>query len=139
MPETPRITPAAGWIAPVMLLLGSICFVLAWTLMATYLDSQSSWMAVLAAVDSALLLRLGGMPPGPKRAVLAMVATLGIIIAFNWALVATRLGMIMGLNPLDSALKLGLNHAQILANLANGGTDLAWMAAALAVAWLLAR
>jgi len=125
--------------APVMLLLGSVCFILVWILLALYLDRQCSWMAVLGAVDAALLLRIGGMPGGTRRAVLASVATLAIILLFNWTMVATQVGMVMGLNPWDSALKLGLNHAQTLAGLANNGIDLAWMAAALAIAWLLAR
>jgi hypothetical protein len=125
--------------APAMLLLGSVCFILVWTLLALYLGRQCSWMAVLGAVDAALLLRLGGMPAGRRRVVLAMVATLAIILVFNWAMVATQIGMVMGLNPWDSALKLGMDHAQILAGLANNGIDVAWMVAALAVAWLLAR
>jgi uncharacterized membrane protein len=139
MPPTPRDTLSARWIAPVMLLLGSTCFVLVWTLLAIYLESQSSWMAVVAAVDSALLLRLGGMRPGIGRAALAVGATVAIILVFNWAMVATQIGMVMGLNPLDSALKLGMHHAQILADLANNGADLAWMALALVVAWWMAR
>lgn len=139
MPPTPRDTLSARWIAPLMLLLGSLCFALVWTLLAIYLDRQISWMAVVAALDSALLLRLGGMPPGRRRAALALVATLGIILVFNWAMVATQIGIVMGLNPFDSALKLGMHHAQILASLANGGADLAWMALALALAWVLAK
>lgn len=139
MPPQPRDTLSARWIAPLMLLLGSTCFVLVWTLLAIYLDSQSTWMAVVGAIDSALLLRLGGMRPGIRRAALAVGATAGIILIFNWAMVATQIGMVMGLNPLDSALKLGMHHAQILASLANGGADLIWMAVALVVAWWLAR
>lgn len=139
MPDTPRDTSSARWIAPVMLLLGSVCFALVWALLAIYLGRQSSWMAVLGAVDSALLLRLGGMPRGTGRAALAVGATAAIILVFNWAIVATQIGMVMGLNPLDSALKLGMHHARTLASLANSGIDLAWMAAALVLAWLLAR
>lgn len=139
MPRMPPDTLSARWIAPLMLLLGSACFVLVWTLLATYLDSQSSWMAVVGAIGSALLLRLGGMRPGTRRAALAVGATIGIIILFNWAMIATQIGIIMGLNPLDSALKLGMHHARTLAGLANSGLDLAWMAAALIAAWLLGR
>lgn len=139
MPQTPRDTLSPRWIAPVMLLLGSICFVLVWTLLAIYLEGQSSWMAVVAAIGSALLLRLSGMPPGIGRAALAVGATAGIILLFNGAMIATQIGIIMGLNPLDSALKLGMHHARTLAGLANSGLDLAWMAAALITAWLLGR
>lgn len=139
MPDTSRNTPSARWIAPVMLLLGSLCFALVWTLLAIYLGRQSSWMAVLGAVDSALLLRLGGMRGGNSRATLAVAATAAIILLFNWAMVATQIGIVMGLNPLDSALKLGMHHAHTLASLANTGPDLAWMAAALVLAWLLGR
>ncbi len=139
MPQSPRDTPSAHWIAPTLLLLGNICFVLAWILLAIYLQDQSSWLAVFGAIASALLLRLGGMRAGSSRAALAVGSTAGMILLFNWAMIATQIGMIMGLNPLDSALKLGMHHASTLAGLANSGADLAWMALALVLAWLLAR
>ena len=139
MPETSRSTRSARWMAPIMLLLGSVCFILVWILLALYLERQCSWMAVLGAVDAAVLLRIGGMPAGTHRALFASVAALAIILVFNWTMVATQVGMVMGLNPWDSALKLGMDHAQTLAGLANTGVDLAWMAAALAIAWLLAK
>jgi len=50
-----------------------------------------------------------------------------------------QMGITMGLNPWDSALKLGLDHAWTLTGLANQTIDLVWMAVALVVAAIAAH
>ena len=49
------------------------------------------------------------------------------------------MGMSMGLNPWDSAMKLGMGHAWTLLGLANHAIDLVWMGVALVVAAIAAR
>ena len=49
--------PRSRWLAPVLLLLGSLFFVLIWILLSLYTGKTSSWMAVLGALDAALILR----------------------------------------------------------------------------------
>lgn len=132
MPPAPRRSPR--WLAPVLLALGSAAFVLVWALTALYLQRQAGWMALLAAVDAAAMLRLGGMAHGVGRSVLALLATLAISAVALWGIVATQLGFALGLGPWDSALKLGLHHACTLIGLTT--TPLDW--AALALAPLLA-
>ncbi|MGH8025244.1 MAG: hypothetical protein ACREO0_00825 [Pseudoxanthomonas sp.] len=139
MQEASLNTRPARWLAPVMLLLGGLCFAVIWIMLAVYLGKPCGWMAALGALDAAAMLRLGGMPRGAARASLAVLATLAIMVLANWGVAATQIGFSMGLNPWDSALKLGLDYAWTLAGLANQTMDLLWMGAALVVAALAAR
>ncbi|WP_447938806.1 hypothetical protein [Pseudoxanthomonas mexicana] len=118
------------WLVPVMLLLGGACLVLIWVTAALYLQRQAGWMALVAALDVIVVLRLAGMPAGTPRAVLALVATAVICGVSLWGIVATQLGFAMGLTPWDSALKLGLHHGWTLLTLAM--TPLDWSAVAAA-------
>ncbi|SDQ44137.1 hypothetical protein SAMN05428982_1125 [Pseudoxanthomonas sp. CF385] len=120
------------WLVPVMLLLGGASLVLIWVTVALYLQRQAGWMALLAALDVIVVLRLAGMPAGKGRAALALLATVAICAVSLWSIVATQLGFAMGLTPWDSALKLGLHHAGTLLALAT--TPLDWIALAAAPA-----
>lgn len=139
MQETSFLPRPTRWLAPAMLLLGGSCFVLIWLLLALYLGRPCGWMAVLGAIDVALMLRFGGMRRGAMRATLAVAATLSIIILVNWSIAATQIGVAMGLNPWDSALKLGPDYAWTLAKLANQMTDRVWMGLALVGAAIAGR
>ena len=126
--------PAVG-----LLLLGSLGVAALWVLVATRLDAQSSWMALVAAADSALILRLLRVHPGLLRAALGVFATLLAIVVANWGIVAAWLGGQMGLLPWESMLKLGSELAWLLMRLSNTATDLAWLAAGLVAAALASR
>src|SRR5690606_37932417 len=84
-----------------LLLLGTFGVAAAWVLAAVALSSQCSWMALLAAADAVVLLQLGGMPPGWRRAGWASAATVATAVLANWGIIATQLGMMIGLSPLD--------------------------------------
>lgn len=127
------------WLALAMLLLGGLCFAVIWIMLAVYLEKPCGWMAVLGALNAAVMLRLGGMRRGAGRALLAVLATLAIIVLANWGTAATQIGFAMGLNPWDSALKLGMDYAWTLAGLANQTADRVWMAVALVIAAVTAR
>jgi hypothetical protein len=126
-------------LAPVIAVAGSSCFAAAWILLATALGSQCSWMAVLGALDAALLLRLCRARPGWTRAAWGVIATAAAIAIANWGIAATHIGKAMGLLPWDSALRLGSGHAWTLLQLANDVVDLAWLAAALVIAAVVSR
>ncbi|WP_224743908.1 MULTISPECIES: hypothetical protein [Lysobacter] len=117
-----------------LLVLGVCGFAAVWVMLALYTGRQCSVMAILGALDVAIILRLGSWRPGPGRVTLAVLATTAIIILANWTIIAAQLGAMLGLSPWDSALRLGSHHAWTLATLANGTGDLAWLAAA----WLVA-
>jgi hypothetical protein len=137
MPPAVPSTPSSRWLAPIILLLGGLCFSLIWVLLALYLGRQSGWLALLAALDAAVLLRFAGVRPGSRRALVAALATVAMAVLANWFIIASQLGFVLGLLPWESALRLGFSHAWTLAQLANGTLDWACLLASpLLAAWL---
>lgn len=120
-------------------LAGSIGIAAAWVLLSQAIGRQSSWMALVAAADAALLLRMGGLAAGPWRSVVAVLATALAIALANWGIAATEVGRMLGLPPWASLAKLGAGHGWLLVQLANDAVDLAWLAAGLVVAAALGR
>jgi hypothetical protein len=139
MQQTIPPSHPARWLAPVMLPFGGILLAVLWMLLALYLGRPCGWMAMASALASALMLRLGGMPRGWPRAAAAVAATLLVIALVNWGIAATQIGIAMGLNPWDSALKLGSDYAWTLVKLANQTADRIWMGLALLVAAIAGR
>ncbi|MGX5673885.1 hypothetical protein [Thermomonas sp. XSG] len=137
MPD--RATSTPRWYALPLLALGAAGFAAAWMLLALALDRQCSWLAPLAALDMALLLKLAKWPAAGSRRALAVAASVAVIGAANALIVAGQIGQSFGLRPWESALKLGPSYAWLLAGMANGGIDLLFYAAALLVAWWAAR
>lgn len=140
MPSRQSPVRARRWpMATGLLLLGSAGIAAAWILLADARGAQSSWMAVIAALDAAWLLRLARARPGLARALAGCAATLLAIVVANWGIVASQLARPMGMMPWESALKLGTHHAWTLASLANAPVDLAWLAAGVMIALVLSR
>ncbi|MGE8225275.1 MAG: hypothetical protein ACN6RK_05770 [Stenotrophomonas sp.] len=127
------------WLWPVLLLLGSLTLTLAWMLAALATGTQAGWMAILAALEAAWMLRLGTFRAGPARIAVAVLATLCIAVAANWLIAAAYVGSPMGLTPWESALRMGPHFAWTLLSLANGLGELIWLGIALLVAWRVAR
>ena len=127
------------WFALFLLALGCVGFAAAWTAVAMLSGAQCAWMAPLAALDAAWLLRLGGAKPGIARMWLGISATLVTIVLANWSIVAANLAGMMGLDFLGSALRLGPSLAWTLSGLANGLAELAWMAVAVVLAAIASR
>jgi len=136
---TERRLSAHPLLAAGLLLLASLGVAAAWVLVAMALDSQASWMALVAAADAALVVRLARLRPGAVRALCGVLATLLAILAANWGIVAAWLGRNLGLLPWESMLKLGPEFGWLLMRLGNGGADLAWLAAALLAAAFASR
>ena len=129
----------ARWMAPALLALGCMGCTAAWLVLAMTNGSQCSWMAVVAGVDAALLLRLARMPAGRARMFLAVAGCGAAIALASWGIAATEVGRSVGVLPWISALKLGPDFAWTLLGLANTPVDWAWLVAGLVVAGVLAR
>ena len=78
-----------------------------WLALAMLTDSACSWLALVAAADMALMLRLTQAPAGWSRRVVAALATALAIVTTHWMIVATFFGQTLGLMPLESARRLG--------------------------------
>ena len=130
-----RIPPAAL----ILLLIGSSGIAAAWVLFSFASGQQSSWIAVIAAIDATLLLRLGRMPGGWLRSSFGVAGTALAIAMANWGIVAAQVGREMGLLPWESMFRLGPQFTWMLTMLVNDRVDLAWWAAALVVAAIASR
>lgn len=134
MSPTPRRIPR--WLLPVMLLLAGGCVLVIWVALAFYLQRQAGWMALLAALDVVLVLRLGGMRPGLARALLGGLTTAAISALALWTIAAVQMGTWFGLAPWDSVLRLGTHHAWTLISLTTTPLDVAALVVApLVAAW----
>lgn len=134
MSPTPRRIPR--WLLPVMLLLAGGCVLVIWVALAFYLQRQAGGMALLAALDVVLVLRLGGMRPGLARALLGGLTTAAISALALWTIAAVQMGTWFGLAPWDSVLRLGTHHAWTLISLTTTPLDVAALVVApLVAAW----
>lgn len=138
-PMTDTAERRARWLAPALLTLGSLGCAATWILLALASDRQCSWMALLAGLDAAFLLRLAGMARGRARMFLALIGTAAAIVIANWGIAAGQIGHLLGLLPWESALKLGPNYAWTLVGMVNTPAELAWLAAGLLLAAIAAR
>ena len=138
-PMPPNFPPRTSLPAFALLLLGCLGIAAAWVLLALAIDRQAAWMAVVAALDAVLMLRLGRMRAGWPRAASAVLGTALAIALANWAIVSGQMGKPMGLLPWESMFRLGPDFIWTLTLLANDHVDFAWWGAALVVAAVAAR
>ena len=123
----------------IMLVIGCLGAAAAWVLLALYGNGQKGWMAVVAALDAAWMLRLGGLRPGWSRSGLAVLGTLVAIALANWGIAALQIGLPMGLDLWESLSKPGLGYVWLLAGLANSAFDRTCIAVAVVLAAWLGR
>jgi hypothetical protein len=129
----------SDWLLPgVALLAGILGTDAVWVALSVFTGRPCSWVAPLAALDLVVLLRFAGAPAGALRPVLAVAATALAVALAQWLIVSTQLGIALGLQPVDSALRLGPRLALQFWRLSLDRFDLGWMLAALPLAALLA-
>jgi hypothetical protein len=92
-----------------------------------------------AWVTAAVLLHLTRVPPGRWRVGLAIACTAAALLLSQWLIIATQLGISMGLQPLDASLRLGPALAWQLGKLSLTPVDLVLLGAALPLAGVLAQ
>jgi hypothetical protein len=131
---------AGRWLWPVLALavgVAGICAI--WVAIAVLSGTTGSWIGLVAAVDVALLLRLTGAPGGSRRMLAAVLATVLATVLSQWLVVATHLGIALGLPPLASALRLGPAMAWALCTMSLAPVDWVLLAAGPVLAAILAE
>ncbi|MBT2767964.1 hypothetical protein J7J08_09990 [Stenotrophomonas sp. ISL-67] len=139
MPPTSAPARSSAWVWAPLFLLGIVTATLAWLVIALLSSRQAGWMAVLAALELGFMLRLGKLRGGPLRVTLTLLGTLLVAAAANWGIASAYLGGSLGLDPWDSALRMGPFMAFTLVQLANGVAEWLWLGVALVVGWWIAR
>jgi hypothetical protein len=103
-----RDAPPRRWpLALLATVAGALGVATIWVTLALATDRACGWMALVGAVDFALLLRLVRMPAGPRRIALAAIATILTAVASAWLVAAGQIGSMLGLYPLESAWRMG--------------------------------
>ena len=110
-----------------------------WAGVAAMTSAQCSWIAPLAALDAALLLRLANWPPGRARAALATGITLATVLAANLLVATALIGRAMGLRPVEALSRMSLDLAWLHAASNSSWPEAAWYGLALVLAWLAGR
>ncbi len=110
-----------------------------WGVLALSLRSTCGWMALFAAIDVALLLRLAGIRPGIVRAGTALLGTSTTLLAAGFVVAAARIGSVFGTLPHEAIWRIGPELAATWWRLNVSAWDLVAIALAFPLAWALAR
>ena len=135
----PQETQHSPWMGAALALVGSTGIAAAWVAAAMFTSSQCGWMAVIAALDAAWLLRLGREPRGWVRTGTGVAATALAIALAQWGIVSAHLSGMLGLGFGETMTKLGPSLAWTLTHLANTPADWAWIGFGLLVAAIASR
>ena len=110
-----------------------------WGGLSLALRSACGWMALVAAVDAALLLRLAGFPAGRARAAIALVTTaLSIALAIH-VVGAINIGLGLATLPHEAVWRTAPQLALTWWRLNSGAWEILLALAALPLAWKLGR
>ena len=127
-------------LAIIMLILGALGVATAWLMVSGFRQGQASaWMAVVAALDVVVMLRLGGAKAGWIRALLAVAGTLFASLLAYWAIIALHIGAVTGQTLIPSMQRLGSSLGWTYFQLLNQPEQIAWLVAGLVVAFILGR
>jgi hypothetical protein len=110
-----------------------------WAGVSLIVGSNAGWMALVAALDAALLLRLSGYPTSSERAFFAVMITLGTSACAGYLIATARIGMAMGLRPADAIGRMSLELGWLYVESNSGWVELGWLAGACLLAWRLGR
>lgn len=110
-----------------------------WSGVSLMLRASCGWMAVVTALDAALLLRLANWPPGRGRAAWTLVITLGTVLVAWYLIAAAQIGLPMGVRPAEAIWKISPGLAWLYAQSNADWGDLAWLLAALGIGWRIGR
>jgi hypothetical protein len=133
------LRPATLVLATCACLVATVGVAAIWAGASAITRGQCAWMAVVAALDAVVLLRLASWPPGRARASMAIATTLSTVAVANYFVAATLIGLPMGMRPFESVPRMSMELAMMYASSNNGWIELGWTALACVAAWRLGR
>ena len=136
---TPAMTPRS-WLLLLLVTLAITAGLSAvWAGVAALSGGNASWMALVTALDSALLLRLAGHPPGRRRAALGTVITAVTIACSAVMVAAAKIGMVVGMKPMAALSRISAEMVPLWLGGQVGWTDALWVGAGILLAWFSSR
>lgn len=110
-----------------------------WAAASLITGANAGWMALIAAADAALLLRLAGYPRGRGRSTLALAITLATAAFAGFLIATSKIGLSMGLRPVEAIGRMSSDLAWLYVQSNAGWVELGWLLGAVALAWRLGR
>lgn len=98
----------------------AIAFAAAWTVAFSFTHRTLPWLALLAAVDAVLALRVLGLPRGRRGAIAGVVFVAIAVVLSSLAIAAISIGGPAGFGLVESLSRLSPSLAWELVRLANG-------------------
>lgn len=110
-----------------------------WSGLGLSLRSACAWMALIAALDAAVLMRLAGLPAGRARCLIVLSTTLLALPVSIYCVGATQVGALFGVRPHEALWMTGPDLALTWWRLNTAHYDLAFPLLSLPLAWWLDR
>ncbi len=123
--------PALAWCFGVLAMTGI------WLSVSAWLNAPCLWMAIIAVLDIALVLRFTGIDAGWPRLAGILSGTAIIILASQWLIAANAFALMLGLLPLDAARMIGPVLVSEFSRLRITRTELIYPALAIVLALYL--
>lgn len=137
---TDSTPPAATlWFALLACAVAVVGVAAVWAGMSLVTRSLCGWMAVIAALDAALLLRLANWPGGRGRALAALAVVVLTVLVAAYFVATAQIGRTLGLRPFEALPRMSLELAALYLRSNAGWVEALWSLSATAVAWRAAR
>lgn len=136
----PTATPRSALFLAALTGIAAVAGVAAiWAGASVMLQSNAPWMALIAALDAALLLRLAGVEPGRLRAGSALAIVLGTSAVAAFFIASVRIGLSLGLRPAEALWRMSGELSWLYVSANAGWSEVLWLLAGCALGWRLAR
>lgn len=110
-----------------------------WSGAGLFSGKPCGWMALIAALDAALVLRLAGLPPGTERGHIALLATALAIPTGVFVVAATCIGIGFGALPHEAIWRIDPQLAITWWRLNGNAWDTVAILISLPLAWYAGR
>lgn len=135
-----RSTPTATrWLALAACAVAVIGVAAVWAGLSLIANGPCGWVAVLAALDAILLLRLANWPPGRSRVAVALGVVGLTVFCAGYFIATAQIGRAMGMRPYEALPRMSFDLASLYVRSTVGWAEALWLALAGAVAWRGAR
>lgn len=108
-----------------------------WSSLSVWLDGPCLWMAALTVIDLGLILRFTGVGSGWTRFTGIVIGTLLVMVASQWLVAANAFGLVLGLQPLESAKAAGPVLVWEFSRLRTATPELLYLLISMLFAWYL--
>ena len=137
--NSPNTPTASQWLALAACAVAIVGVAAIWTGASLIFRAPCAWIAVLAALDAVLLLRLANWPAGRSRVLVALGVLLLTVLCAGYFIAGAQIGRAMGMRPHEALPMMSVDLARLYLSSNVGWIEALWLALAGVVAWRGAR